>query len=172
METPPFNYKLQIINYKLGMGNEKLGIIDACRIIASPGGKLSAQLTEEEFGKTAWRFLLRWNLLLRNGEQVWTEQIDLRFRPHSSPGSASHPPPGGGYYRAVNTSGQNGSSYVSARVPLPALRATLPPGEGIDGAFWKGSLPYRGWSKILTIIVNCQLSIVNYSFSPLSTVWP
>ena len=84
-------------------------------MIASPGGKLSAQLTEEECRKTAWRFLLRWNLLLRSGEHVWTEWVILRFRPHSSPGS---------------------------------FGPTLPPGEGICGAWVERTVedagPYMG----------------------------
>jgi len=65
------------------------------RIIASPGGKLSAQLTEEECGQIAWGFLLRPNVLYI------------------------------GLYETVSTSERSKSSYVSARIPLPALRATL-----------------------------------------------
>jgi len=50
---------------------------------------------ERNAGKQRGGVLVRWNVSLRSGEQVWTESIIHRFRPHSSSVSCADSfPPG------------------------------------------------------------------------------
>jgi len=84
----------------------------------------------------------------------------------------------------VSTSERSKSSYVSARIPLPAaVAATLPPGEGIDGAGVVRTVreagPYSAWVENWDALAgashppysahskpaNFQLSIVNFQLS-------
>jgi len=102
-------------------------------MIASPGGKLSAQLTEEECGRRRWMIDSVQTCSPLRRDTFQRTRNPHAACPNSSPGS---------------------------------FGPTLPPGEGIDGAWVAGAShpPYNAYSKTVNsqlLIVNCQFSTVN-----------